>query len=394
MKIYLFIMLLFVSTFLKAQEQLSIVMQGVIKIKSMQGENTSINMLLKNNELAGGVIVFHKNSAKIKRDFTFGIDKVFTEYYLVAVSQGEKNISNMEYKYLLKKEIENNLDKNFIRFYFSPLNYKNRSDSIKMFCKYVYFKQKEGLKDNTAKYDVIYNECFFNAPIEKEYELKVFNKYLLTSQKIFVNFSKQTGVDFNIPLKYAVVDSSSPNRIPLSFAKMQSEAKFIKSNLKIGMELLRTDTKGEKIVDRQLFFPLHNTTIQSLADTTQRRSNYRGAIKAPLVIYTPDKKLQFEKFYKNRIDNYRTYTIELVTLQITGAKYKFGALITINDGMGKTNFIKEFEVEVGGRVKLELLKDKWSTDILADDKVMKIDSQEDFHKYVNEYLIINLESEE
>lgn len=192
--------------------------------------------------------------------------------------------------------------------------------------------------------------------------------------------------------------------------KTALENNVVKPKLNLGMELLRTDKKGQQIWLKKSEYPLGFKTTKLFNPNNFKLSIYEGKIIIPLQIYNPSQKdlaLKSKKIQDTQI----TYVLEIIPIDKKGSTYTLNVSVInifedfsyytpegkrINSNSSGFEYSKKIELTIGEKVKLDtdnFHSFKWYVEDIIDGQKIVFNSNKDYYDFFNDYLILSLESD-
>ncbi len=259
------------------------------------------------------------------------------------------------------------------------------SDSLLVYCKYITYTLKSVNSMNNSNYDIEYSEEF----------IKVLQSEYFTTSFIQSNFSMS-------PISLRIVEGDQPSEktnlidkspFPFEDVRLKDYAKksqVFQNDLIFGIDLIRTDRSGNKIILKRTDFPLKsfslNTGSESLPEV---KTLFYGFIEVPFQIYNPDKLNLFNISKKSKKSSF--YSVYLIPLSKEKNSYNLEFIISRGDNNGNYSYSKKLNLAIGEKINIELQPDNWRYEEVVEGERMQLNSEEDYNKFVKDYLILTLD---
>ncbi|MDP2038733.1 MAG: LysM peptidoglycan-binding domain-containing protein, partial [Ignavibacteria bacterium] len=190
--------------------------------------------------------------------------------------------------------------------------------------------------------------------------------------------------------KIQLVDKSP---FPFEESKIKDLAKKSQISTKeisFGIDLVRTNRNGNQIILKRTDFPLKSFSVntESVVDV---KTLYYGFIEVPFQIYNPEKMNLFNQ--SNKSNNKSFYSVYVIPIAKEKNNYSLELIISQGDNGGNYSYSKKIELAVGEKINIELQSDNWRYEEVVKGERMKLNSEEDYNKYVKDYLILSLEDD-
>lgn len=305
-----------------------------------------------------------------------------SEYSWAKIKSPDKLVHEGDWSKLFNDSYKYSFNDYTINYSFYPLKVKN--DSIWVYCKYVLYERKETNGLGKYTYDVAFREDFLSFPFNVEAKFGLW-KYLFPlsemSIKFFFDIESAQNKAEEIPL------AASEAKI----TELTNKSNLGKTNLKLGMELLRMNAQSDKIILQKNDYPLLSINKFWGEKTELKTTAYSGSINLPLKIYNPGKITAFENS-KFAVRN-QSFVITLIPISKEGNDYLFDVLINIGIGHGSMSYEKRIKIEANNKAKLELQPSHMTAEDIVDGERFALNLDEDYNAFVKDYLIISFESE-
>ncbi len=259
------------------------------------------------------------------------------------------------------------------------------TDTILVYCKYITYTLKSIKAPDDYNYDVVYSEEFIKVLLNEEVKVSFIQSQFPKSKVSLKIIAGEE--DFE---KIQVVDKSP---YPFEESKIRDLAKKSQISAKeisFGIDLVRTNRNGNQIILKRTDFPLKsfsvNTGSESVGDV---KTLYYGFIEVPFQIYNLEKMELFDQSNKSR--NKSFYSVYIIPIAKEKNSYSLELIISQGDNSGNYSYSKKLDLPVGEKINIELQPDNWRYEEVVRGEKLKLNSEEDYNKYVKDYLILSLE---
>lgn len=303
-----------------------------------------------------------------------------SEYSWAKIKSPDKLVNEEDWGKLFNDSYKYSFNDYTINYSFYPLKVKN--DSIWVYCKYVLYERKETNGLGKYTYDVAFREDFLSFPFNVEAKFELW-KYLfpLSEMNIKFFFDKES-------------TQNKAEEIPLAaseakITELTNKSNLGKTNLKLGMELLRMNAQSDKIILQKNDYPLLSINKLVGEKTELKTTAYSGSINLPLKIYNPGKITAFENSKFAALN--QSFVITLIPINKEGNDYSFDILIKKGVGHGSLSYEKRIKIVANNKVKLELQPSHMMAEDIVNGERFVLNLDEDYNAFVKDYLIISLD---
>ncbi|MBI3123365.1 MAG: LysM peptidoglycan-binding domain-containing protein [Ignavibacteriales bacterium] len=259
------------------------------------------------------------------------------------------------------------------------------TDSLLVYCKYITYTLKSVKAVNDYNYDIVYSEEFLKVLLNEEVKASFIQSQF---PKAEVNLKIVQG-DENFELTNHVDKSPFPFE-EVRLKDYAEKSQLSENGILFGIDLVRTDRNGNKVILKRTDFPLKsfllNTGTESIPEF---KTLYYGFIEVPVQIYNPAKLTLFNNSNKSKKNSFcSVYVIPLVKEK---NNYNLELIISRGDNSGNYSYSKKVTLAAGEKINIELQPDNWRYEEVVEGERMQLNSEEDYNKYVKDYLILTLE---
>ncbi|RJQ61238.1 MAG: LysM peptidoglycan-binding domain-containing protein [Stygiobacter sp.] len=259
------------------------------------------------------------------------------------------------------------------------------TDSLLVYCKYITYTLKSVKAVNDYNYDIVYSEEFLKVQLNEEVKASFIQSQF---PKAEVNLKIVQG-DENFELTNHVDKSPFPFE-EVRLKDYAEKSQLSENGILFGIDLVRTDRNGNKVILKRTDFPLKsfllNTGTESIPEF---KTLYYGFIEVPVQIYNPAKLTLFNNSNKSKKNSFcSVYVIPLVKEK---NNYNLELIISRGDNSGNYSYSKKVTLAAGEKINIELQPDNWRYEEVVEGERMQLNSEEDYNKYVKDYLILTLE---
>lgn len=304
-----------------------------------------------------------------------------SEYSWAQIKSPDKLIGGGNRSELFNSSYKHSFNDYTINYSFYPLKIKN--DSIWVYCKYVIYEKKEQNGLGKYSYDVAFREDFLNFPFNEETKFELWKSlFPLSEVSIKFFFDKESAQNKTEEIPLAANEAK--------ITSLANRSNLGRTNLKLGMELLRMNAQSDKIILQKNDYPLNSINKFVEGEAELKTTVYSGMINLPLKIYNPEKITAFEssKFATRN----QTFILSLVPISKEGNDYSFDVLIKKGIGYGSMSYEKRIKIMANNKVKLEIQPTHMTAEDIIDGERFVLNLDEDYNAFVKDYLIISLEA--
>ena len=367
---------------------------------SLKDRNSSSVTISSNTDsrlgfITGYIESFNDSSSSAASNLHFGFFNQLPESYWYQKKYPFEELSDTKRAELYKHNLPATFNNLLIHFEMYPGNYKKGDKVIDCYFKYMVYKKIKKINDFKYNYDISFHEKFKTIPVNEEYILDLFKEFL-PRQEIKVKFligKPELPPIIDIAKTEETIEANDLIGTAEEVVKIAGESKINFTDLKIGLEYVRTNKKGNEVLLRKLEYPLIRGKNLAVNNKLFPLNTYiyKGKITTAYVIYNKEKENLFKKSkYANYSNNFIIYAIPLSK---KGDKYSFKLIIVYWLINGGSRSYQEIELVPDQKYKLSLInvRNSGSSEEIIDGERFIIDPVEDYNKYVDEYLIISLE---
>ncbi|MCX6168573.1 MAG: hypothetical protein NTX65_04485 [Ignavibacteriales bacterium] len=321
----------------------------------------------------------------------------FSEYFWLNAKNRPLKLDEQEYLKLISKDNEFDTADKIVDFSFSPQ--KAGTDSVLLYCKYNLYKKKSVESPNRFNYEITFDECLVKIKLEKDEELKIWENEFPTLKmniKCSRNEEKLVTSKRERLLSDVNEDTYDPAEVYnlSNFQFLAKLSELVKTNFSMGMEWIRTNKNGDQILMKRTYSPLK---VLSQINTKGGEENfntsfYSGLVTAPFRIYNPEKLSLLNESQKSR-EKKVFYSILGAPIKKENNKYTIQLVICQGVADSRMFSLKKIELGVDERIKIELPSVHWTWEENVDGERLLLNADTDYNKYVNDYIILSLESD-
>lgn len=394
MKNILIALLLFTESIFAQQDKRPELMLSL----SYKSLNSSAVSLLSNLEdklglITGYLVARNDKAVSVANYQSFDFFNELPEIYWYHKSNPSENISEEKRLQLYQKKYPASDDNLIIHFEMYPGDYKVSDKELQCYFKYAVYKKTKKINDFKYNYDISFHDKFISLPVNKKHRINIFDEFMPGSEitvELLIDQPASPNTENN-NTHNEIMEADDLKMWLTDIAKFMNDHRTVDTNLKLGLEYLRTDKSGSEVLVRKLEYPLAaSKTISTDNEIIKLKSTlYKGTISTPLVIYNKDKEKLFEKStHKDAQNNFVVYAV------LTDYKNnKFLLHLFVGHIVSNTSgwYKEEIELSPGHKYKLALKNFYPEFEEIIEDERFKIDAKEDYYKYVSDYLILSLE---
>lgn len=352
--------------------------------------------------------VFSKEEGKMDfglwENFYLSFSELFIKkYYHPDSVLSQENMSRLIGKDRIYKSIDN--ANKILSFSFTPIDFKNDSDSISFYFKTVQFIKRNSMGNYKYNFDVSFDEGYFKIPLNKATTLEFINKIFpdamvqgvcsirqKTPRETDEPHSKQSGKKLDLP-----PETSNLWIWQSGIVRSQKESQLGNTSFKLGLEYIETDKNKQEISFRKLSYPLVSVGAIPIKDTIFNLSNniYSGCIIVPLKVGNKTKENKLNEL--GLLDKtQKEFYVAVIPISKKDDLYTLDVLVGTrmvrsNIGLWYVSRGKRIVLKLGDTIKLDI---KYSRKMfLRKYGGYHIDLEEDYYKYYDEYLLFSLDKD-
>ena len=360
------------------------------------------NYLVKEEEFITGAFEIGKNNALWFADkFLHNSFLSYpSDYYLNKLKNLQFKLSDEELRNAREREYSWDLS-GFIKrradYSFALMDQKITGDSINICCKYIIMKRIKELGDFKYQYEESYHEIFLKVPLNKEIDLKFLSEidYQLSVTAIFKIVDWEEKKAEAVKANKVIIDLENYIDINKTISASMDSSKLSKTNLKMGMEYIRTDKAGKEILAKSLDYPLKGSNLVTTKTEFYEIpvKIYKGLISLPFIVYDSHKQSIISRSPFLSSLKYH-YSILVIPLNNKGDVYTFDVFIP-RETVGEDSYYykKQIQLKVGENIRIELKQGHWGQSAIEQNERIHISGDEDYYKYINEYYLLSLEND-